>query len=351
MMYKEINRIYESKEPPLKDDHEQHLKRIGDLIKSFADPCDETIYHYTSASGFQGIVESGEIWLTNTDFVNDTTECKALLKEINLFGKGELSFNRYVEKDWQRFLGNNDKDGSSYYIASFSKEPDSLEQWRAYGNICIGFDTEQLKKNGFYLYKCVYDKSEIKKWMLDKAKAVEWMLDEPDRRSHYIAEGRSVNYSDDKRPAAALSLIFRASIKLKHPCYINEDEVRLLANSSHHWEEPNYPFLYDKDPPIHFRLHPAFKVPVPYVKYFTSTQPEGECDSSEKYKGKTEHQIKEEKRKKEKKQKRALLPIEEIWVGPTPHKEETRLACEILLQEKAYKDVPVNISKLPYRGF
>ncbi len=333
-------------------DRKQHLKQVNDLVKTFADPCDETIYHYTSAKGFQGIVESGEIWLTNTEFVNDTSECKALQKEKCLFEEGELSFNRYIEKYWQRFLKNNDKDGSNYYIASFSKEPDSLEQWRAYGNIGIGFDAERLKKNGFYLHKCVYDKSEIKEWILDRARAKEWMLDEPHRKEHFFArDGSETTIDYDGRPGAAMSLIFGASIKLKHPCYKSEDEVRLLAVSHLHWDFPNSPSMYDNDPPIHFRPHSVIEVPVPYVKYFASTDQEGECDSSEKYEGKTELQVKDKKRDKEKKQNRALLPIKEIRVGPTPHKEETRLACEILLQEKGYKDVQVNISEIPYRGF
>jgi len=269
-----------------------------------------------------------------------------------MFVEDELTPYPFVKKWWQNFKKDNDKDSSTFYIASFSKNPKSLEQFRAYGNICIGFDAKQLKRNGFSLYECVYDKSEIKKWILEKAGAKEWMFDEPDRWRSLIAEnGTPTNIHDEGRNKAALSLIFGASIKLKHSCYENEEEVRLLAVSSHHWEYPKYTFLYDKEPPIHFRFHPAFTVPVPYVKYFTSTQPERECDSSEKYKGKTVHQIKKEKREKEKKQNRALLPIQEIWVGPTPHKEETRLACEILLPEKGYKDVQIDVSEIPYRGF
>lgn len=351
-MFEEKNSKYESKEPPPKRDQEQHLKQVSDLIKTFADPCDGIIYHYTSAKGFQGIVESGEIWLTNTEFVNDTTECKALWKETNLFDNDELSFNRYIEKWWQKFQKNQDKDDNTYYIASFSKpkNTDSLEQWRAYGNICIGFDAKRLKKNGFSLYECVYSKEEIKSWILEKAKAKEWMLNEPDRTG-FISQGRSNARRMDRRNQAAISLIFNASKKLKHFCYENEKEVRLLASSSHHWEHPKFLFLYDKDPPIYFRPHPAYKVPVPYVRFFIPTYPEGKCDSSEDCRSKTELQIKEEKREKEKKQKRALLPIQEIWVGPTPHKEETRLACEILLQEKGYKDVQINVSEIPYRGY
>lgn len=339
-------------ESSMKRERSQHWKRIKDLMETFADPCDEPIYHYTSASAFQGIVESGEIWLTNTDFVNDTTECQALRKETGLFEEGELSFNRYTKKWWPSFLEYNNKDASSNYIASFSTKSDSLEQLRAYGNICIGFNAERLEKDGFYLHKCIYNKSEIKEWILDKARAKEWTLSDPDRTRQSIGKDNVTTTSyEDGRGAAALSLFFSAAIKLKHLCYKNEEEVRLLAYSSHDWKYPNSPSMYAGDRPIHFRLHPAIEIPVPYVKYFVSTQPEGEYDFNEEYKGKTELQVKEGKREKEKNQKRALLPIKEIWIGPTPHKEETRLACEILLKEKGYKDVPVKLLQIPYRGF
>ena len=74
------------------------------LMESFHDPCDGMIYHYTSPQSFYGIIESGEIWLTNTEFVNDVTECKALLNEANLFKEHELKFNPSVQSRWQEFL-------------------------------------------------------------------------------------------------------------------------------------------------------------------------------------------------------------------------------------------------------
>jgi len=55
-------------------DREQHLMQVGELEETFADLCEGTIYHYTTAESFQGIIESSEIWLTNTEFVNDVTE-------------------------------------------------------------------------------------------------------------------------------------------------------------------------------------------------------------------------------------------------------------------------------------
>jgi len=168
-------------------DREQHLKLVSRLEETFADLYEGTIYHYTTIESFQGIIESSEIWMTNAGFVNDITECNALSQQDDLFKDGELSFNRYVEKWWDRFFKDKDQ-RKNYYIASFSKERDLLEQWRAYGNICIGFDARGLTRNGFSLYTCVYEKEEIKNWILEKAKAKEWMLNEPDRTRSYIAK-------------------------------------------------------------------------------------------------------------------------------------------------------------------
>jgi len=47
---------------------------------------------------------------------------------------------------------------------------------------------------------------------------------------------------------------------------------------------------------------------------------------------------------------RDLLPITEIVIGPMTRGEEAKLACEIMLKEKGYKDVPVQVSNIPYRG-
>jgi hypothetical protein len=334
-------------------DREQHLKQIRELKETLADPCEGTIYHYTTEEAFHGILESSELWLTNAEFVNDITECNALSQQQDdLFEDDELSLNRYVEKWWDWFFKDKNQ-RENYYIASFSKEPDSLEQWRAYGSICIGFDAQRLKRNGFFLYTCVYNKEEIGKWILEKAKAKEWVLNEPDRTRSYIAEdGVATTSYEDGRDGVAFSLIFNALIKFKQHYYRNEKEVRLLAVSHHDWGLfPNSPSMYESDPPIYFRLHLALKVPIPYVKFFIPCQLEGECDSNGDYVGKTELEIKEEKRQRENKQKRALLPIKEIWIGPTQHKEETRVSCEILLKEKGYKDVKINVSEIPYRGF
>ena len=274
-------------------DRQQHLKQVAELRKTFVDPCDGLIYHYTSVEGFKGIIETSELWLTNTEFVNDTTECNTLQKEKNLFGKEELSFNRYLIKQWEIFSKKRNE-SLNYYIVSFSKVHDLLEQWRSYGNICIGFDAKQLKRRGFYLYECVYNKEEIKKWILEKAKAKEWSLDEPDRSKDFMEGDIKIHQMLDGRTLAASELLFIASIKLKNDCYHNEKEVRLLAISSHDWKYEKSPSMYEEDPTIHFRMHPALKVLVPYVKFFIFAEAVEEVKMTKNYNDKTEFQIKVE---------------------------------------------------------
>jgi len=322
------------------------IERLKKLIKAFADPLEgvETIYHYTTAEGFKGIIESSEIWLTNTEFVNDLTECKALQKEPCLFKKSDFAKNKYVQNAWEYILQTGNRDKNSY-IASFSKDGDSLEQWRAYGNFCIGFEVGKLKKTGFYLFECVYDIAEIRRWILEKGKLPEWELDQPDK-----IEKRNDGYIDitrycEERDAAAHTLLFNASKKLKDKHYKNEKEVRLIAISNHKWGYPNSPGLYKKDPPIHFRVHPVLK---PYVKFFISDEGEQKVEEEG---NKTEREVKEKRLKKEMNQKRAILPINEVIVGPMVHQQEAMVACKILLCEKGYEKTQVAASKIPYRGF
>ncbi len=314
----------------------EYIKQLKSLMKAFADPLEdkEIIYHYTSAEGLRGIVESNEIWLTNTAFVNDTTECKALQKEEGLLSRDEFT-NEYVEEQWEIFKKFPDKDNNTY-IVSFcsSRAKDSLEQWRAYGNFCIGFEVEELAKSDFNLYKCIYSRSEIKKWILEKEKVNEW-------------KGNCLD-AQAKR-MAAFSLFYAASKKYKNKSYQAEEEIRLIAISNPKWNFPNSPGMYEKDPPIHFRYHPAYRIPVPYVKFFVAN--EGEEDTQGKERRETAAQMKERKLEEEKNQKRDLLPIKEIIIGPMLHQEEAKVACEILLCEKGHENVKVNASDIPYRGF
>lgn len=314
-------------------DREKLVEQFGKLIGAFADPFEEgeIIYHYTSDEGLRGIVESNEIWLTNTEFVNDTTECKALQREKNLLSSKELT-NDFVEKAGP-FINTPDKHNNIYLI-SFSKNRDSLEQWRAYGNYCIGFDAKKLIKRPFNLCGCIYKRDDIRKWILEKEAVPEWKGDGLDKQA---------------KMTAAFSLIDFAAKKYKNKSYEFEEEVRLITISNHKWQYPNSPEMYEQDPPIHFRDHPVYKTPIPYVKFFIDNKT---YKRNQGKKGQeTTMQMKRRKLEEEKSKKRELLPIKEVRIGPMLHQEKAKIACEILLCEKGYERVQVIPSEIPYRGF
>lgn len=307
------------------------------LLKTFTDHFDstETIYHYTSANGLRGILTNHEIWLTNTAFVNDITECKALKKEKDLFNEENFS-NPDVKKAWFDYL-NCDKDDDVLYIASFSRAEDFLGQWRAYGSYSIGFETYKLTESNFNLYECVYDKEKIRDWILEKEKADDW-------GGEYLSE--------QARRAAAFRLIDAASVKYKDVNYKNEREVRLIAVSNHSWGSyTNSPEMYCEQPAIYFRNHNLLNVPVPYVKFFIPKKPKTRKELEDMVKGKSQIETKQIIRNMQLKQEKALLPIGEIQISPMVHQNDAKLACEILLSEKGYKDCTVIPSQIPYRGF
>jgi hypothetical protein len=318
---------------------EDRLSQLCVLHEAFRDRVRGTVYHYTSAEGFRGIVANGEIWLTNTAFVNDTTECKAFweLGKKDVFGTGPFP-NKYVEASWDRRANmRREHYDNIYYVASFSKAKDMLQQYRAYGSFCIGFKASELMKRGFRLYDCVYDAKQIREWIRSKSVAQQWGGDCLD---------------DQAKSGAAHNLMFAASIKYKSKHYRDEREVRLLSESHHTWGSlSNCPSLFAKDPPIHFRDHPVYKMPIPYAKFFISPS-----DAKERpHKGiqkETSLQMKRRKVKDEEKDAmlRELLPLKELWIGPMARQEEAKLACEIMLREKGYEDVQVQVAKIPYRG-
>lgn len=311
-------------------------EQYDSLIKTFDDPCPDRIYHYTSAEGLRGIIENSEIWLTNVAFVNDKTECRALQNEKDLFTNSDFTCE-YLKRRWNDFIKRESEERDTY-IASFSTLKGSLDQWRAYGTFCIGFDAKELlSRVGFYFYQCVYHKNDIKKWILEKSTVQEW---------------KGSNLNDEWKSGAAYHLIYIAATrKFKHWAFEQENEVRIIAVSHPTWEFPNSPSLYAHDPPIYYRDHPILRLPVPYVKLFnadTNTSDHTLHNTSTE----TCMGMKDRKRESEKTiTTRRLLPIKEVVIGSMAHQREAKIACEMLLKDKGYDNVVVDAKDIPFRGF
>jgi hypothetical protein len=219
------------------------------------------------------------------------------------------------------------------YMASFSRKRDSLEQWRAYGNFCIGFEAGKLARprQKIFLYECLYTEKELREWILAKEKIPEWT---------------SLPDEQDQRDNAAFNLVNIAPMKYKNRHFSAEDEIRLIAFSYHKWVYANSPGLYENDLPIHFRPHRLHGFPLPYLKFFIEHENNNPAQGIQE----TEMQMKKRKLKDEAAKQRELLPITEVIVGPMAYQREAKAACEILLSESGYKQVSVSVSDIPYRG-
>lgn len=107
------------------------------------------IYHYTDTKGLIGIVTTGRIRVTHAQFMNDMTEfthgkeivCKCLDDAARKESDSKISDlfkwakTHLIDQVYEQF---------DIYLACFTEEIDSLNQWRAYGNngrgYIIGFD-------------------------------------------------------------------------------------------------------------------------------------------------------------------------------------------------------------------
>lgn len=95
----------------------------------------EFLWHYTSASGLFGIIQSECIWATKIQFLNDSREfieatnlCRSLLQQIA--EKQSESWPKQLVAFLAKSLGS--IENANVCVCSFTEEQDLLSQWRGY---------------------------------------------------------------------------------------------------------------------------------------------------------------------------------------------------------------------------
>ena len=153
------------------------------------------ITHYTSPEGFKGIVESGKLWATRYDCLNDISERNDLITIYNQAVEELCSTDEFFIK----FKGLK-LDGRYYssskaektdithidiikdpeiFVISFSNDDDSLSMWNYYSknNKYEGYALSFIKNDNEYYnsepnlniqcFDLIYDKTEKKKYLID----------------------------------------------------------------------------------------------------------------------------------------------------------------------------------------
>jgi len=158
-----------------------------DLQSSDSDLPD-TLYHYTDIYGLAGIWEKGQIWATNSMYLNDTSEVRLGIRVAqNLMADRQIELLNSITEVWDRQLAQSKKEAaagapvpdseafdreravfepelaelkairaaldeslevenSTTYIACLTEHGDQLSQWRGYARegYCVGLDTKML---------------------------------------------------------------------------------------------------------------------------------------------------------------------------------------------------------------
>jgi len=190
------------------------------------------LFHYTSASALIGMFSRRKIWATDFQYLNDALEGKLLTKRLLEMSEAPhihfsgLQFPKKHLDALRMHVGR----GKIFYVASFSKRPDMLTQFRMYcppaGGFVIGFPREYLERVGV-LVDVEYDRSHDA-WCSDffcrfmvAARAEDRGELSSEQLEYAIACATSL--SDERS---------NAGIKRKSDEFASEEEVRLVYTGS-----------------------------------------------------------------------------------------------------------------------
>ena len=278
----------------------------------------DQMFHYTSADGALSILQSGRMRFTDYAFLNDTREIahgidiirSVLTNEKHAAGSRASTKLRSHLDEVDPF--------SSYqiYTASFSSKSDSLSQFRLYGPLAIGFETDPTwfsdSKGDVHFDRVVYD---------------------PDKQSRLIEVFLHLFRQSEEKDAALIagdekervttdyliSQLLRIVAFFKHPAFSDEREVRIVYSE---------PLETMKEFGVDLAKR-QFRVSGGLIVPFTDT-----FDMSRQNDGDTPS---------------AKLPLKSVVIGPVAQAETLAKGMRGLLDANGYNDVDVHLSEAPFR--
>lgn len=176
---------------------------------------DTTLFHYTTGSGFLGIMNTGEIWASSVYHLNDAEEFRYAASLISKRLEDRRATMTDASYQWIKDAIETMPKGLQVFVASFSQEHDLLSQWLSYSgtngySICINAAQARVATTaGFTLVRCEYEPDA-------QVRLADTVLD--------IFHGTANGIAQDE--AMQKALIVAAAIK--HPGFAKEAEWRLV---------------------------------------------------------------------------------------------------------------------------
>jgi hypothetical protein len=265
------------------------------LQKQFAeDGFPETLCHYTDFWGLKGILETGTLWATYTQTLNDDSEIEYGLEVVRDY------VAKFPDKDTSFRLANAiERMDVRTFACCFCERSDLLSMWITYakrgGGYCLEFEGNR------GLLACSFPPFSVRlpfrmSYGKTLPKAVEAMLE------HACQFARS----GDIEAIVSASWIKKLAMRFKHPAFKHEEERRIVI----------------PDPPVSAMRFRAGDADVkPYIELLPVT-PEGS----------------------------RKLPLRRITFGPTLRNDKVLIeALGLMLERYGYKGVPVESCGIPYR--
>lgn len=269
----------------------------------------KVIYHYCSVSAFKAIVESSTLWATHCRCLNDSTEFEEgarcldeVLREQEAQAE-QLGEETLMRKFVRRFRLMREEAKESTYVASLTRRGDMLSQWRGYADDGAGFSVG-FEREGFPVYverradktvtwsgQCSYDRDTFKGSVLKQVGSV-------------LDEMRENGGEFSKRIEQRMRGVLAKMCTLKHSAFAEEEEWRFVA------------IVDTASPAVRFR--PGPRGLIPYIELDV-------LDVS------------------------GVLPICEVYVGPTQSQEFAVHATKRFLGLHGYRTTEVKHSAAPYR--
>lgn len=267
--------------------------------------------HYTTLTGFKGIIEENGFWLSDHRLLNDKEEFDngrklAICLITQLQNKTKyINFKKILN---QVLINLKNYEEKPLYICSFSLKKDCLDLWKWYSKNDVGLSLVFNNDEVFFhrlpkliTSKVFYNKKIKSKILLFIIKTYyeEYLKDE--------SEEKYKKQNDIILPQSLTNALVYHFIQFKHPEFESEQELRMVYP-----ENENYSYN------IYHRL--GIDKIIPYIT------------TSDEYKD------------------LGKLPLKEIIIGPNNKQKIIKKSLEIYLKNKGYENVQVSFSKIPFRG-
>ena len=276
----------------------------------------QTLYHYTSISGLQGIVDSRSIWATEIRYLSDAKELvqtlDILLSVIRAKYESSDATKREFLRQFEVWLRDRLVNGHLVFVASLSEQGNLLSQWRAYSpvgkGVSLGFDPQYIRtiaqQQVYRLGKCVYDGELQQRVIQEIFRRIEKEAtsngpenDTSKRHPSNSYYGIFERFEDDLLMCAAL---------LKHPAFREEVEWRVVSS------------VVKRYAPSDIQYREGRSCLVPYREL--SLVPK----------------------------ESAGMTLKEVFVGPTPDSELSMRSVGMYLSNRGISPMVAN-SSIPYR--